>query len=130
MVDNWLVWAYTVGIVKDKERQMQAKFINTEDAGQHKLAAYLNARMRSTVAATNYTDRQKIQIERMKQALELCYNAREVYVTFRKKFATIKLDSALAVRKQDIRELEAAWALAGVTKAVSLQGVIYRVPRQ
>jgi len=109
---------------------MQTKFINTEDAGAHKLAAYLNARMRSTVAATNYSQAQKIKIERMKQALELCYNAREVYVTFRKKFATIKLDSALPVRKQDIRELEADWATAGVTKAVSLQGVIYRVPRQ
>ena len=108
---------------------MQTQTLHTDEAS-NKFAALMNARVRSYAASTSYTEQEKIAAERMRLVLDIVYRAREVYVTYRKKFITIKLERALVADRVSLSELEAEWAQKGITKAVSPQGVIYRIPKQ
>lgn len=91
-----------------------------------------DANMRSIVASQCYTNKQKIRCCAIQSALASCYNTEEVYLTYRKKFAAIKV---VPVRKEDINvadvaDIEASWATNtefSVDKVLTPQGIIYRV---
>jgi len=108
---------------------MKTATLHTEEAS-NKYAAYMNARVRSYAASTGYTDKQKIEAERMKVVLSIVYMFKDIYVTYRKKFITVKLDQARVSDRVSLSELEAEWMLRGISKAVTPQGVIYRIPKQ
>lgn len=107
---------------------MKTQTLHTDEAS-NKYAAYMNARVRSYAASTAYSDKQKIEAERMKVVLSIVYMFKDIYVTYRKKFITIKLDQARVSDRVSLSELEAEWMLKGITKVVSPQGVIYRIPK-
>jgi len=109
---------------------MRVSMLETKEAeDKFKLGAYLDARVKSYAASTGYSEAQKVKAERMKIVLDLVYSADSIYVTFRKKFITIKLHNAKVLRKNDLRDLENDWEKTGISKAVSAQGVIYRIPK-
>ena len=104
------------------------KSINTP-AATRKWWAYKDASMRNVVNATHYSDKQRLQMERMKLAMSLVYAASGIYLNYRKGFATIKVSNARVKDAVLLAELEQGWNALGMTKVVSQQGVIYRVPR-
>lgn len=107
---------------------MQSKELETKDAGFYARAAAINARLQHAVNATNFTDSQKAKAERMKYALEMVVSAREIYVTCRKKFISVKVDRPGFVRDRKLLALlEGDWAQEGIQKVESAQGFSYRV---
>ena len=107
---------------------MQSKDLDTQSA-PNKWWAARDARMRNYANSTLFTEAEKIRAERMRGALELCYMHSGVHVNYRGRFIAVKVDGAEVKRRGDLQLLEADWANEGITKRVSAQGVIYRIPR-
>jgi len=89
-----------------------------------------DAAMKSYVASTLYTDAQKVRAERMKLGLEMVYSVRSAFITYRKKFVTIKLDQARVRDRKTLALLEKDYTAQGdITKVVTDQGITYRIAR-
>ena len=89
-----------------------------------------DAAMKSYAASTLYTEAQKVRAERMKLGLEMVYSARSAFITYRKKFVTIKLDQARVRDRKTLALLEQDYTAQGdVTKVVTDQGITYRIAR-
>ena len=89
-----------------------------------------DAAMKSYAASTLYTEAQKVRAERMKLGLEMVYSARSAFITYRKKFVTIKLDQARVRDRKTLALLEQDFTAQGdVTKVVTDQGITYRIAR-
>ena len=108
---------------------MKEQELENKGAGMYAYAAARDARIRSYANSTLYTEAEKIRAERMRGALELCYMHSGVHVNYRQRFVAVKVNGAEVKRRQDLRALEQDWANEGITKHVSGQGVIYRIPR-
>ena len=89
-----------------------------------------DAAMKSYAASTLYTEAQKVRAERMKLGLEMVYSARSAFITYRKKFVTIKLDQARVRDRKTLALLEKDYTAQGdITKVVTDQGITYRIAR-
>lgn len=108
---------------------MKAQELDTKSAGYYAYAAARDASMKSYAESTHYTDKQRTQAQRMRFALELVYNAKAIYVTYRKKFVVIKVDAAFIRDRKELAALEASWEGNGITKVVTNQGVAYRLAK-
>ena len=108
---------------------MNATELDTKAAPFAWIAAR-DAAMKSYAASTLYTDAQKVRAERMKLGLEMVYSARSAFITYRKKFVTIKLDQARVRDRKTLALLEQDYTAQGdVTKVVTAQGITYRIAR-
>ena len=108
---------------------MNATELDTKAAPFAWIAAR-DAAMKSYAASTLYTDAQKVRAERMKLGLEMVYSARSAFITYRKKFVTIKLDQARVRDRKTLALLEQDYTAQGdVTKVVTDQGITYRIAR-
>ena len=108
---------------------MQATELDTKTA-PWAWAAARDAAMKSYAASTFYTEAQKVRSERMKLGLELVYSFKQAYITYRKKFITIKLDQARVKDRKTLTLLEQDYTVEGsITKVVTDQGVTYRIAR-
>ena len=86
-----------------------------------------DARMRNIANKSHYAESVHIRAERMVLALGLCYAAKGIHEAFGKQGVSIKVDRPTFVKDRlNLALLEADWALLGVVKKVSAQGVIYR----
>jgi hypothetical protein len=86
-----------------------------------------DARMRNIANKSHYAESVHIRVERMVLALGLCYAARGIHEAFGKRGVSVKVDRPSFIRdRKNLALLEADWAVAGVVKRVSAQGVIYR----
>jgi len=89
-----------------------------------------DARMRNIANKSHYAESTHIRVERMVLALGLCYSARGIHEAFGKTGVSVKVDRPTFVRdRRNLALLEQDWAVQGVTKKVSPQGVIYRFTR-
>jgi hypothetical protein len=109
---------------------MKTTDLETRSAGFYAYAAALDARMTSTVNASHFSDAQKLQAERMRLALELCYAAKGFHVNPREKFISIKVDKPQIRDRKQLRLLESDWAEQGIVKIATAQGVTYRVAKK
>ena len=108
---------------------MNATELDTKAAPFAWIAAR-DAAMKSYAASTLYTEAQKVRAERMKLGLEMVYSARSAFITYRKKFVTIKLDQASVRDRKTLALLEQDYTAQGdVTKVVTDQGITYRIAR-
>jgi hypothetical protein len=105
---------------------MKTQVLETREAPVKWWAAQ-DARMRSLVNSSLYTQKQKTQVERMKLALEMVYAAKGVHIAYGKTGISVKVDGALIADRANLKLLEAEWAAQGVTKKVTAQGITYRV---
>lgn len=108
---------------------MQVQQIETKEA-TNKFFASQDAKLRSYAASTHYEDSERTAAERVKLGVELCYFAKNVFITYRKKFITVKIEGATVRNKEALADLEQGYAERGIKKIVSEQGVIYRIPKQ
>ena len=95
-----------------------------------KWIAHQDAKMRSYAASSHYLTAEKLIAERIRYCLESCYYTSGIYLIFRKKFITIKIDKARIRNAKDLANLEQDYKSRGITKVISAQGVIYRIPKQ
>ena len=110
--------------------KMVSKDLETKSAGYYAAAAAIDARMKATAMWSHYSDAEKVRAERMKLGLELCYSTEdEIYVTPRKKFISISVRNAKVKDRKNLALLEQDYAAVGITKAVTDQAVIYRIPK-
>jgi hypothetical protein len=107
---------------------MLSTVLKTEES-VNKFGASLDARMRNHASKSHYSYKDQTRAERMKLVLELVYNAKEIYINYRAKFIAVKVEGATVADKHFLCKLEAEWTAQGVTKAVTAQGVIYRIPK-
>ena len=108
---------------------MNATELDTKSAPFAWVAAR-DAAMKSYAASTLYTEAQKVRAERMKLGLEMVYSARSAFITYRKKFVTIKLDQARVRDRKTLALLEQDYTAQGdVTKVITDQGITYRIAR-
>lgn len=108
---------------------MKEKELETKSAGYYAYAASRDASMKSYAASTSYTEAEKVTAERVKLGLEMVYSAKGVYLTYRKKFISIKLDGARVRDRFNLKFLEAEYETKGYTKSSTAQGIIYRIPK-
>lgn len=104
---------------------MQTVTLNTEEA-PNKWWAARDARMRNYANSTLYDSATRIRAERMKLVLEMLYAARSVYIAYGRRGVSLKVDRASVRDRRELAAMEADWAVQGVVKKVSDQGVIYR----
>lgn len=97
-------------------------------AGRYAIAAILDARMKNSVGITHYTDKQVARANSMKYVLEMCYAAKDIYINYRQKFITVKVDGAQVKDRRMLAELVAGWEKEGIYRVDSKQGVMYRIP--
>ena len=108
---------------------MNATELDTKSAPFAWVAAR-DAAMKGYAASTLYTEAQKVRAERMKLGLEMVYSARSAFITYRKKFVTIKLDQARVRDRKTLALLEQDYTAQGdVTKVITDQGITYRIAR-
>jgi hypothetical protein len=111
---------------------MNAQFLGTQEAeiSSYKWFAARDAAMKSYAASTLYTEAQKVRAERMKLGLEMVYSVKSAFITYRKKFVTIKLDQAHVRDRKTLALLEKDYIVQGdITKVVTDQGITYRIAR-
>jgi hypothetical protein len=108
---------------------MLEKNLETKSAGFYAYAAARDARMKSYAASTFYSEKEKIAAERVRLALELVYKSSEVFVTYRKKFVSIKLNKPFVRNRTDLVSLEQEFEKRGYIKATTEQGITYRIPK-
>jgi len=109
---------------------MLQKELEIKSAGFYAYAAARDARMRAAAMWSHYTEVERVRAERMKLALELCYAAKGFYINPRRKFITIKVDSPRVVDVSNLKLLEGDYEKQGITKVVTAQAVIYRIPKK
>jgi hypothetical protein len=109
---------------------MQERELESKGAGYYAYAAARDARMRAAAMWSHYTEAERVRAERMKLALELCYSARAFYINPRGRFITIKVENPRVVDRANLELLEADYEREGVTKVVTAQAAIYRIPKK
>ena len=109
---------------------MLTKELETKSAGNFAWFAERDARMRSAVNSSLFSDKQKIRAERVKLGLEMVYHADKVYIEFRKKFISIKVNHPSVRDRKGLSLLETCYKNEGFEKCKTAQGVTYRIFRE
>lgn len=92
-------------------------------------AAAKDASLKNAIGKSHHTNAKQAQADRMRIVLEMCYNASAVYINYRKKFIAVKVEGNDGFRdRKALRAIEKEWEAALITKCVSKQGFIYRIP--
>lgn len=76
-----------------------------------------------------YTKMQQQLADTTVSMVGIAYDYDNLYVNFRKKFISIKVSGARVRNKKDSQLLDNVFGDEGYTKAVTPQGVIFRIPR-
>ena len=108
---------------------MSIQMLETEhkSAGRYAFFAARDAAFKSAVNASRFSNQLKLKAERMKLVLEMIYASDEVTITYCKKWARVKVHNARPRDKKLIKEWEDNWSRDSIVKAVTDQGIIYRV---
>ena len=107
---------------------MKDRVIDTQEA-PFKWFAARDARMKAAAGWTHYSDAQRVRAERMALGLEMVYWNKGIHINPRNKFITIKVDKAQVKDSKTLALLEKDYEAEGITKVVSAQGIIYRIPK-
>jgi hypothetical protein len=108
---------------------MKERELETKSAGYYAFAAARDARMKATAMWSHYTEAERTRAGRMALGLELCYFTKQIYINPRGKFISIKVDKPTVKDRKNLKLLEQDYEKAGITKAVTEQAIIYRIPK-
>jgi hypothetical protein len=109
---------------------MQARELDTPNAGFYAYAAARDARMRNYAIGSTYTAAERLRAEQVKLGLECVYRVTKVHINYRAKFIAVKLSNAIVRDRASVADLETFYAAQGIEKRITAQGTIYRIPRQ
>ena len=108
---------------------LKEKELNTQPAGIYAFYAARDAWMKAVARWSTYTESERVRAERMKLGLELCYSAKAFYINPRAKFIAIKVENPTVKDRKNLSLLEQDYKSQGITKTVSAQGIIYKIPK-
>jgi hypothetical protein len=106
---------------------MQQYETEHKSAGKWAWFAQRDAKMRSAVNSTLYTDKQKVRAERIKLALGFCVRAEDIFIEYRKNFISVKVHKPVFVSKKELSVFENDWTAEGIVKVMTSQGFTYRL---
>ena len=109
---------------------MITKETEHKSAGNFAWFAERDARMQSAVNSSLFSDSQKIRAERVRLGLEMVYSAEKIYIEFRKKFISIKVNKPNVRDRKGLALLETSYKDEGFEKCKTSQGITYRIFRQ
>lgn len=91
--------------------------------------ALQDAKFQNEVNRSNWSQKFQVQAERMKLVLPMFYHNSGIFVDYRKKMISIKVNDARvkAELKDELIAMEAEWVKKGVRKVTTAQGVRYRI---
>jgi hypothetical protein len=98
-----------------------------KSAGKFAWFAERDARLRSAVNSTTFSEVQKIKAERVKLALELVYRTEKVYIEYRKKFISVKMIKPIVADRKGLALLDMCYKNEGLEKCITSQGITYRL---
>ena len=104
---------------------MNTSTIDTKEAPK-KWWASQDAHFRNLGNKSRWSSATQLRVTRMVMALTVLYSGK-VHEAYGKKAPSIKVEGCNIRNRKELRSMEAEWALLGVTKKVSAQGVIYRL---
>ena len=107
---------------------MQTVELETKSAGRYAYFAAQDAAVKSYAASTHYTSQQKLNAERKKLVLEMAYYG-EVHVNYRKKFVALKVVNTNVQNRKLLAELERDFTEENISRVVTAQGIVYRIPK-
>ena len=110
-----------------KTIDMTAIKTNHVDAGHFAWFAARDASMRSAINASRFNDKQKLRAQQIKLALDLLYSHDDLTIDYTKRHIRVKVHNANIKNRSLLRERESEWAIEGVIKVLTNQGIIYRV---
>lgn len=93
----------------------------------NKLAAYLNARERSAQAQKEYSAAAQQRASKLFEAVRTTYIRSKCYLTYRNNFVAIKVCKPTQADKLNAAAVEELLASVNAVKAVTKQGIIYRL---
>ena len=108
---------------------MESRELDSKNAGMYAWFAFRDARMRSAVNSSVYSEQERTRAERVRMGLMLVYRGKDFYIEYRKTFVAIKIDSPVVYDRKNLMILENDYAKLGIVKRVSKQGIIYRIPK-
>ena len=100
-----------------------------KSAGKFAWFAERDARLRSAVNSSLFSEKQKLRAEQVKLGLELVYSAEKIYIEFRKKFISVKVNKPNVRDRKELAMLELCYATEGFEKCKTAQGITYRILR-
>ena len=106
---------------------MQETETNHKSAGQYAWFAERDARLRSAVNSSLFSEKQKLRAEQVKLGLEMVYNAEKFYIEFRKKFISVKVHKPVVKDRKGLALLEMCYANEGFELCKTTQGFTYRL---
>src|SRR5271169_5737301 len=102
--------------IKSFGTQMKTSELDTKDAGQYGWFSARDARMKNYAKQSHYSEKQKVQAERIKLGLEMVYNCDEIHINYRDKFIAIKVGNARVRDSKTLQLLESDYEKADITK--------------
>ena len=107
---------------------MKTSELDSKNAMNFAWAASTNARVTSYANGTTYTEKQRLEVDRAKLLLGMCYEGK-TYVNYRKTFAAIKIEHAVVTDRNLLAVAEETFEERGYTKTVTPQATIYRIKK-
>lgn len=106
---------------------LQERELKTRSAGGYGYAAAVDAGRYSDECRILYTPKQRAHVSVFGDILSLAYKSDETYITFRKKFVSLKLVNAQVSDTRMLKELDLLCAERGYEKISTEQGLTYRI---
>lgn len=107
---------------------MQQSELETKAAGRHAWFARQDAITRSRANQSRFSHSVQLKAQRVSLVLDLLYANSEISITYNKTSVRVKAHAARARCRKQIAQWEQDWALDGISKKVTPQGVIYLIP--
>ena len=107
---------------------LKQRELDTKSAGRFAFAAARDANRYSDECRMLYTAKERAQAETLCDIVTMAYAGKQVYITFRKTFISIKVDAPIVRDRKIVRELEEICTENGYVKARSAQGLAYQIP--
>lgn len=102
--------------------------LNTQEASRPWFSIH-DAHLRNLANQGFHSAANQKRAQEMKARLDNLYTHKGVFVNYRQKFISIKVNQGKANNMFDLTKQELDWMVQGVRRAVTPQGVIYRIPR-
>jgi hypothetical protein len=106
---------------------MLEKETEHQSAGRFAWYASRDARMKSAVNASRFTEAQKVKAERVKLGLEMVYSCEKVTIDYCLTWVRVKVHKGTVRDNKNLSLLEGDWGQQGVVKVLTPQSIIYRV---
>ena len=108
---------------------MKAQYLDNENAGKNAWFARRDADRTNQERAATYNWVQRSDAQRAVDLLDLAYAYSEIFINYRQKFISIKIEQPRVRNGVTRAEVESILAEKGVSKIKTAQGITYRILR-